>query len=239
MKGSKKKIAKTADVKAQQKRNPKPKETEIIEDDHLSEASDKMTNYKEDREEEVDGQEVKQPAEEIVEGQYDDEVEDEDNLDDNAEIDDEDKDPDQTEEGDEGEGEVEGEGEGEEVEEGEEVAVDEKCIYKYADEEDKDEEDEEDMEELFDDETEEASNIVPKEERTTKPFLFKYERVRLIGDRTKQISLGAKPMIKNSEHLPPKKVAELELEHRVMPLFIERPMPNGKRERWTLNELIY
>lgn len=234
MKGSKKKIAKTADAKVQQKRNPKSKDVEIIEDDHLSEASDKMTNYKEDHEDEENRQEIKQPTDEIVEGQYDDEVEDEDNLDDNAEIDDEDKDPDQTEE----EGDDEGE-EAEEVEEGEEAAVDEKCIYKYADEDDKDEEDDEDMEELFDDETEEASNIVPKEERTTKPFLFKYERVRLIGDRTKQISLGAKPMIKNSEHLPPKKVAELELEHRVMPLFIERPMPNGKRERWTLNELIY
>lgn len=97
------------------------------------------------------------------------------------------------------------------------------------------------LEVIFDDENEDSttniSNIVSKDQRITKPILTKYERTRLLGDRTQQITLGAKPMIKNVDKLEPKKIAELEIEKNVIPLIIERPRPDGKKERFYMYEL--
>jgi DNA-directed RNA polymerase subunit K/omega len=170
--------------------------------------------------------EVEETVDDTVE---DDEVEDEDNLQDNAEVDDdkaekEEKEEDKEEAGQEDLPKPEG---------------DDKCLYKYA----SDEEEEEEEEIVFDEDENKgatsSSDEVPPEQRITKPFLTKYERVRLISDRTKQLLLGAKPMVKNTENLHEKKIAELELKNNVMPLYIERPLPNGKKEIWHLNELIH
>ena len=110
----------------------------------------------------------------------------------------------------------------------------EDCLYEHV-------EDTEDLvDDVYDDDEDEnkSTNIVSSNERITKPFMTKYERVRLIGDRTKQLSLGAKPMIKNIEHLTSKQIAELELKHDVIPLIIERPIPNGKIERWYTKDFV-
>lgn len=115
---------------------------------------------------------------------------------------------------------------------------DDKCVYDYAGL-DSDEE-ENDVELIFDDDNvEEVSDIVPADKRITKPILFKYERVRLLGDRTQQITIGAKPLIKNSDHLTPKQIAELELQNNVIPLKLLRPLPSGKKEKWTISELAH
>jgi DNA-directed RNA polymerase subunit K/omega len=58
-----------------------------------------------------------------------------------------------------------------------------------------------------------------------------------LSDRTTQLIRGAKPMIKNTEGLTAKRIAELELEHNVMPLIIRRPLPDGKFEIWFTKEL--
>jgi len=73
--------------------------------------------------------------------------------------------------------------------------------------------------------------------RVTKNFMTIYERVRLLGERAKQLSLGAKPMIKNVESMNPKDVAKLELENKVIPLIIIRTLPNGVKEKWKVSEL--
>ena len=78
---------------------------------------------------------------------------------------------------------------------------------------------------------------IPKEERITTPVLTKYERVRLLGERTVQLSNGAKPMIKNVKGLEPRVIAQLELESKMMPIKINRPLPNGKKEQFSLSEL--
>lgn len=75
------------------------------------------------------------------------------------------------------------------------------------------------------------------DKRVTKNFMTIYERVRLLGERAKQLSLGAKPMIKGVENLNPKDVAKLELENKVIPLIIIRTLPNGVKEKWKVNEL--
>ena len=135
------------------------------------------------------------------------------------------------------EAESEVEAEVEDVGEGDE----DNCFYKYVTKKkknlDDDEEEEVEEAEVFDDDNKVFDEIVKPEERVTKPFLSKFERVRLLGDRAKQLSLGAKPMLKNTELLNPKEIARLELEKKVIPLIIERTLPNGKKERWYIHEL--
>lgn len=78
---------------------------------------------------------------------------------------------------------------------------------------------------------------VKKEERHSSAKLTKYEMVRILGERTKQLTMGAKPMIKNYKNLPYDKIAEEELKLNMIPFKIRRPLPNGKFELWTLEEL--
>ena len=83
------------------------------------------------------------------------------------------------------------------------------------------------------------TDIVKPEDRITHPVLSKYERVRILGIRTRQLALGAKSMIKQSSknNLSSKELAKLELQNKVIPFIIERTLPNGKREHWRLPEL--
>lgn len=93
--------------------------------------------------------------------------------------------------------------------------------------------------EPIDDDEQVKEEFVPDDKRITKPILFKFERVRLIGDRAKQLALGAKPMIKGAKHLDSKTIAKLELDNNIIPLYIVRPLPNKKKERWTIGELAH
>ena len=79
--------------------------------------------------------------------------------------------------------------------------------------------------------------IINKTVILTKPYLTKYEKVRILGDRSRQLAQGAKPMIKNTTGLSHKEVALLELKNKVIPLIIERPIPNVGVEKWKLSEL--
>ena len=93
-------------------------------------------------------------------------------------------------------------------------------------------------EELFADEkVVQTKRIVKQDERITKPILTKYERVRLLSERRKQLILGAKPMIKVSKSIPEKEIANLELKAKVIPIIIVRTLPNGDIEHWKLDEL--
>ena len=67
--------------------------------------------------------------------------------------------------------------------------------------------------------------------------LTKYEMVRILGERTKQLTMGAKPLIKNYKGIPYEKIAEEELLKNILPFKIKRFLPNGKYEIWTLDEL--
>lgn len=80
--------------------------------------------------------------------------------------------------------------------------------------------------------------FVTKENRITKPLLTKYERVRILSERVKQLTGMAKPMIKNYEKMSPKEIAYAELKAKTIPYYIDRTLPNGNRERWELGELM-
>jgi len=75
-------------------------------------------------------------------------------------------------------------------------------------------------------------------ERITKPKLTKYEKVSIIGERTKQLIKGAKPLVKiNDSSLTSHDIALLEYDNNMIPFKIKRPLPNGTYEIWKFSEL--
>jgi DNA-directed RNA polymerase subunit K/omega len=67
--------------------------------------------------------------------------------------------------------------------------------------------------------------------------LTKYELVRILGERVQQLIDGAKPMIKNYKEFTYEHIAEYELLTNMIPFKLKRPLPNGKYEIWSLEEL--
>jgi DNA-directed RNA polymerase subunit K/omega len=72
----------------------------------------------------------------------------------------------------------------------------------------------------------------------TIPFLTKYERARVLGQRAKQIETGAKPLVKVPENVVDGYIiAELELKEKKIPFIIRRPIPGGACEYWNIKDL--
>ena len=78
---------------------------------------------------------------------------------------------------------------------------------------------------------------VKSSDRVSAAKLTKYEMVRILGERTKQLTMGAKPLIINYQGLSYDKIAEEELMLNMIPFKIRRPLPSGKFELWFLEEL--
>jgi DNA-directed RNA polymerase I, II, and III subunit RPABC2 len=80
-------------------------------------------------------------------------------------------------------------------------------------------------------------NIIDDLHRTI-PYITKYERARILGQRAKQINSGATPFIKVPENvIDGYVIAELELKEKRIPFIIRRPLPNGGSEYWSLRDL--
>ena len=75
------------------------------------------------------------------------------------------------------------------------------------------------------------------ESRITNPRLTRYEMVRIIGERTKQLTMGAKPLVKNYHELSYEEIALEELKNNMTPFKIKRPLPNKQVEIWEIEEL--
>ena len=72
----------------------------------------------------------------------------------------------------------------------------------------------------------------------TIPYLTKYERARVLGQRAKQIETGAKPFVKVPENIVDSYIiAELELKEKKIPFIIRRPLPSGGCEYWNIRDL--
>jgi len=81
-------------------------------------------------------------------------------------------------------------------------------------------------------------NIIVDLLHQTLPFLTKYEKARVLGQRTKQIECGANPLIKVPEGIIDAHIiAELELQQQKVPFIIRRPIPGGGSEYWNLKDL--
>lgn len=83
-----------------------------------------------------------------------------------------------------------------------------------------------------------ADNIVIDALHKTIPFLTKYEKARVLGQRAKQIESGSKPFVRVPENVVDSYIiAELELQQKRIPFIIRRPLPNGGCEYWNLKDL--
>ena len=82
------------------------------------------------------------------------------------------------------------------------------------------------------------NNIIIDPLHRTIPFLTKYEKARILGQRAKQIEAGAKPFVSVPEHIIDSYIiAELELQQKKIPFIIRRPIPGGGFEYWSLKDL--
>jgi DNA-directed RNA polymerase subunit K/omega len=82
------------------------------------------------------------------------------------------------------------------------------------------------------------SNVIIDPLHKTLPYLTKYEKARILGQRAKQIETGSKPFVKVPENIIDGYViAELELKEKKIPFIIKRPIPGGAFEYWKLNDL--
>ena len=83
-----------------------------------------------------------------------------------------------------------------------------------------------------------SNNIIIDPLHKTIPFLTKYERARILGQRAKQINMGAQSFIKIPDNvIDGIIIAELELKQKKIPFIIKRPLPNGACEYWNVNDL--
>ena len=82
-------------------------------------------------------------------------------------------------------------------------------------------------------------NLIEDENHKTIPVLSKYEKARILGLRICQLNEGSKPYIevKNHKVIDNHVIAEKELHEKKLPFVIMRPLPNGQKEYWRLEDL--
>lgn len=80
-------------------------------------------------------------------------------------------------------------------------------------------------------------NIIDDLHKTV-PFLTKYEKTRILGQRAKQIESGSKPFVTvQNTIIDSYSIALLELKEKKIPFIIRRPLPNGSSEYWKISDL--
>lgn len=83
----------------------------------------------------------------------------------------------------------------------------------------------------------ENGNIVDPLHKTL-PFVTRYEKARVLGERAKQINSGAQPFVPVDNMLIDGYLIALqEFEQKKIPFIIRRPLPNGCSEYWRLSDL--
>ena len=72
----------------------------------------------------------------------------------------------------------------------------------------------------------------------TLPFLTKYEKARILGERANQINEGSPIFVKvDPDVIDGYLIALKEFEERKIPFIIQRPIPDGTCEYWKLSDL--
>jgi DNA-directed RNA polymerase I, II, and III subunit RPABC2 len=72
----------------------------------------------------------------------------------------------------------------------------------------------------------------------TLPFITKYEKAKILGERAKQLNAGAEPFVEvGYEIIDGYLIALAEFEQKKIPMIIRRPLPNGGSEFWRLADL--
>ena len=72
----------------------------------------------------------------------------------------------------------------------------------------------------------------------TLPFVTKYEKARVLGERAKQLNAGAQSFVEVDDNvIDGYLIALKEFEEKKVPFIIKRPLPNGGCEYWKLSDL--
>jgi len=83
----------------------------------------------------------------------------------------------------------------------------------------------------------ENGNIIDPLHKTL-PFITRYEKARILGERAKQINSGAKPFVELEPNIIDGYVIALkEFELKKIPFIIKRPLTNGSVEYWKFEDL--
>jgi DNA-directed RNA polymerase I, II, and III subunit RPABC2 len=81
-------------------------------------------------------------------------------------------------------------------------------------------------------------NLIIDPLHRTIPILSRYEKARILGERAKQLNMGAKSFIEVDETvIDGYLIALKELEQKRIPFIVQRPLPNGGSEYWRLSDL--
>ena len=73
----------------------------------------------------------------------------------------------------------------------------------------------------------------------TYPFLTNFEKTKIIGLRSNQLSKGSAPFISVPKHITDvRDIARLELEQKRLPFIVKRPLPNQTYEYWRITDLL-
>ena len=83
----------------------------------------------------------------------------------------------------------------------------------------------------------EKTNIITDSLHKTLPFLTKYEKTRVLGQRARQINAGSLPLVKIFGITDGYLIANMELEQKKLPFIIKRPIPSGGCEYWNISDL--
>ena len=82
------------------------------------------------------------------------------------------------------------------------------------------------------------AGVIVDDLHRTLPFMTKYEKTRILGQRAKQINEGSPAFIKiDSTVIDGYLIAVKELEQKKTPFIIRRPLPNGGSEYWRVQDL--
>ncbi|KAI0480233.1 RNA polymerase Rpb6 [Xylariaceae sp. FL0804] len=79
---------------------------------------------------------------------------------------------------------------------------------------------------------------IANEDRTTTPYMTKYEKARILGTRALQISMNAPVLVDLEGESDPLQIAIKELAQKKIPLIVRRYMPDGYYEDWSCEELL-
>jgi DNA-directed RNA polymerase I, II, and III subunit RPABC2 len=86
--------------------------------------------------------------------------------------------------------------------------------------------------------TRDENGIIIDDNHKTIPILTKYERTKILGQRTKQINNGDKLFIDVKDNIIDSYlIAELELKAKKIPFIIKRPILGGNSEYWKIKDL--
>jgi DNA-directed RNA polymerase I, II, and III subunit RPABC2 len=83
-----------------------------------------------------------------------------------------------------------------------------------------------------------ADGIIIDPLHKTLPFITKYEKAKVLGERAKQLNAGAEAFVEMSDEIiDGYLIAMAEFEQKKIPMIVRRPLPNGGSEFWRLADL--